>query len=48
MINSQDEHIKRELVKRGWKENRLQSSTFFDFKWNYTDNPDDYKNLREG
>ncbi len=47
-INSQDEHLRRALLRLGWEENRLPGSIFFDLKWVYTDVPEDYRNLSDG
>ena len=37
-FNSRDMHIKRAALKRGWFENPVANSHFFDIKWEYTDN----------
>lgn len=38
IINSRDLYIKRAALKRGWFENPVANSYFFDIKWDYNDN----------
>lgn len=38
VINSRDNYIKRAALKRGWYENPIPNSYFFDVKWDYNDN----------
>lgn len=37
-INSRDHYIRRAALKRGWHENPILNSCFFDFKYDYYDN----------
>ncbi|KAL4462228.1 hypothetical protein ABPG72_018826 [Tetrahymena utriculariae] len=46
-INSQDEYIRRTLIRMGWKENKLLLNINFDLKWIYMDSNDDYKFLND-
>ncbi|KAL4481462.1 hypothetical protein ABPG74_007551 [Tetrahymena malaccensis] len=46
-INSQDEYIRRTLIRMGWKENKLLLNSNFDLKWIYIDSNDDYKFLND-
>lgn len=46
--NTQDEHIRRALLNLGWFENKNNNSFFFDLKWVYMDNEQDYKFLIDG
>ncbi len=47
-MNSQDNHIKRALLRHGWIDNKLYNSPIFDLKWTYNDCEDDYKQLKPG
>ena len=38
ILNSRDNYIKRAALKRGWFENPIPNSQFFDIKWDYIDN----------
>ena len=46
--NTQDEHLRRALLNLGWYENKNINSFFFDLKWVYIDNENDYKFLIDG
>ncbi|EAR93620.1 tubulin glycylase 3E (macronuclear) [Tetrahymena thermophila SB210] len=46
-INSQDEYVRRTLLRMGWKENKLLLNNNFDLKWIYIDSNDDYKFLND-
>jgi tubulin monoglycylase TTLL3/8 len=46
-FNSQDEYIRRCLAKHGWIETSCNSQ-FFDLKWVYTENADDFKTILDG
>ena len=46
--NTQDEHMRRALLNFGWYENKNINSFFFDLKWVYMDNENDYKFLIDG
>lgn len=46
--NSQDQHIRRVLIRNGWFENRNTNSVYFHLKWTYTDSEQDYKYLLDG
>lgn len=48
VLNSQDDHIRRALVGRGWTENYNATSTSCHLKWTYSDTDADYKDLRPG
>lgn len=48
ILNSQDDHIRRALLSRGWAENSNTNSSAFSLKWTYTDSDADYKELRPG
>ena len=38
LFNSRDLFLKRTAIKRGWFENPIMNSHFFDVKWDYNDN----------
>lgn len=38
ILNSRDNYLQRAALKRGWFENPVPNSLFFDLKWDYTDN----------
>lgn len=46
IINSRDTYVKRAALQRGWLENPISNSVFFDLKWDYNDNPSEYSNLK--
>lgn len=46
-MNSQDDYIRRTLVKLGWKEIKSSNSNNFELKWIYIDSSDDYKLLQD-
>lgn len=46
--NTQDDYIRRALLNFGWYENKNVNSYFFDLKWVYMDNENDYKFLIDG
>lgn len=45
ILNSRDLYIKRAALKRGWIENPIASSQFYDIKWDYIDNQVEYNNM---
>lgn len=38
-FNTNDEYIKRAFIRRGWVENSIFNSSFFDIKWNLNEHP---------
>lgn len=46
--NTQDSYVRRALLSFGWYENKNINSFFFDLKWVYIDDENDYKFLIEG
>ena len=48
IFNSRDFHIRRALIKRGWVENKDTHSSFFNLKYTYKDEPNDYKAYKKG
>ena len=48
IIDSQDQHMKRALLKLGWLENKNYKSQFFDLKWKCSDIDSDYNQLHKG
>ena len=47
-FNSQDEHIRRVLLKHNWIENVNSSSMVYDLKWTYVESVDEVRGLLEG
>lgn len=43
ILNSKDAHIRRELEKQGWFENKALSSPIYNLKWCYKEEIDDYR-----
>ena len=48
VLDSPDEHIAQELVRRGWVQNPGASSNMFHLKWCVSDCDDDYRHLGTG
>lgn len=46
LFNSRDIYFKRAALRRGWFENPIMNSYFFDVKWEYNDNQGEYSNLK--
>eukprot|EP00347_Sterkiella_histriomuscorum_P009991 403339101 len=46
LFNSRDLFLKRTAIKRGWFENPIMNSHFFDVKWDYIDNQGEFNNLK--
>lgn len=38
ILNQRDSYLQRAALKKGWFENPVSNSLFFDLKWDYTDN----------
>ena len=48
IINSQDDYIRRALIRLGWIENKNHLSNAFHLKWTFSDTEADYKALKTG
>lgn len=48
VLNSKDIHVRRELSKRGWLENRLLDSTAYTLRWSYKEEMDNYRLVEGG
>ena len=48
VLDSPDDHVRQDLLRRGWKENPARTSQFFDLRWAVTDTDEDYKGLGPG
>jgi len=46
ILNTRDSYLKRAAIKRGWFENPVPNSQLFDMKWDYTDNQQEFNNLK--
>jgi hypothetical protein len=46
ILSSRDIFFRRAALRRGWFENPVQNSIFFDVKWDYIDKSNDYNIMR--
>lgn len=46
ILNSRDPYLRRAALKKGWFENPIVNSQFFDLKWDYNDNQPEYNTMR--